>query len=113
MERPPGGMNDHSAERHGKRQHRTVAGESVELGSIVSMGTIDRGVWRRCASEDRSAHRCLCRNVIYMNCFMMERYLPGLLGLIYGDMTAIEAKRKVDGAHRTPAPSTPDISNET
>ena len=64
--------------------------------------------------EGAALNSTLCRNVIYMNCFMMERYLPGLLGLIYGDMTAVEAMRKVDGSHRTPdAPPTPDISNET
>ena len=47
----------------------------------------------------------LSRNAIYMNCLMMDRYLPGILGLIYGEMTAVEAIDKVDGATRTSSDS--------
>ena len=40
----------------------------------------------------------LCRNAVYMNCLMMDRYLPGILGLMYGEMTVVEAIQKVDGS---------------
>ena len=37
----------------------------------------------------------LCHNAIYMNCVMMDHHLPGILGILYGELSALEAVQKV------------------
>ena len=39
----------------------------------------------------------LVRNLVYLNCRMMDRYLPGVLGIIHGNMSATGAIAKVEG----------------
>lgn len=38
----------------------------------------------------------LVRNLVYINVMMMDRYLPGIMALMYGDATAEEALAKVE-----------------
>lgn len=38
----------------------------------------------------------LIRNLVYMNCMMMDRYLPGVLGIIHGGLSPVDAVAKVE-----------------
>ncbi len=37
------------------------------------------------------------RNIVYANVLTMDRYLPGLLAIVHGDMSAVDAIAKVEG----------------
>ncbi len=37
----------------------------------------------------------LCRNAIFMNCVMMDHHLPGIMGIIYGALTPVDALQKI------------------
>ncbi|MBC7340390.1 MAG: YbjN domain-containing protein [Firmicutes bacterium] len=39
----------------------------------------------------------LVRNLVYANVITMDRYLPGLLGVIYGNLTPEQAIAQVEG----------------
>jgi hypothetical protein len=39
----------------------------------------------------------IMRNLVYANLWTMDRYLPGILSVIYGDVTPVEAIQKTEG----------------
>jgi hypothetical protein len=47
--------------------------------------------------EDAEFSPSLIRNMVYANVMTMDRYLPGLLGMIHGDLSATDAIAKVEG----------------
>jgi hypothetical protein len=48
--------------------------------------------------EDVLEFKLLMRNLIYANVLTMDRYLPGLMRVIYGGASGEEAIREVEGA---------------
>ena len=60
-------------------------------------------LWRRLDARRglvlTSINSALLRQAVYANVLMMERYLPGLLALVYNDITPAEAVAQVEGKH--------------
>ena len=48
--------------------------------------------------EDVSELRILLRNMIYSNVLTMDKYLPGLMRVIFGGLSAVEAIMEIEGA---------------
>ena len=48
--------------------------------------------------EDVSELRILLRNMIYSNVLTMDKYLPGLMRVIFGGLSAVEAIKEIEGA---------------
>jgi len=46
--------------------------------------------------EGAEINAALIRNIIYMNCMMMDRYLPGVLAILHGGSTPQEAIKTVE-----------------
>jgi hypothetical protein len=47
--------------------------------------------------EDVNELRMLLRNMIYANVLTMDKYLPGLMRVIYGGVSAVEAIKEIEG----------------
>lgn len=55
-------------------------------------------------AEDAELSRVLIRHLVYANITTIDRYLPGLIAVIAGSQTPLEALKAVEGA------SSPDLS---
>ena len=39
----------------------------------------------------------LVQNAVYLNVLMMDRYLPGIMSVVYGDVSPVEALTRIEG----------------
>jgi hypothetical protein len=47
--------------------------------------------------ENDKLSDAILRNLVYANLWTTDRYLPGILSVIYGDVTPVEAIQKSEG----------------
>lgn len=47
--------------------------------------------------EDDRLSEALIRNAVYMNLFTLDKYLPGIMAVMYGDVTPVQAIAEIEG----------------
>jgi hypothetical protein len=47
--------------------------------------------------SDAELSPALVKNVVYMNVLMMDRYLPGIMAVLYGEVSPAEALARIEG----------------
>lgn len=55
----------------------------------------------------------LVKQVVYPNVIIMDRYLPGLMAVIYGGSSPVEAIGKIEAPFRSDADSDEDVGEDT